>query len=285
MDQSTATRIRALLATLALALTTLAGVASSPMRASAEAVQEPGGLQGCAVEGASLTWGFKESFRAYIDGAIANGEWEVSDGATYATPDFGWSKGTGVYDADTASGQVGFAGTVRFTGHGGLLDTTISDPRLRFVDADTAYLLLDVAGVTMADAMAGKTADPIVTEAVPFVELDLSGGAVALSSDGATLTGTDVPASITTQGYEAFPNYKTGTAFDPVSFTLVLGGDCASPAASPSISSSPAVTDGPAAPPEADGMDLAWAGWTGGGLLAAALVAAAILLVRRRGQE
>ena len=44
---------------------------------------------------ATLTWGFKESFRAYIDGDIANGEWTTSGGATYETPEFSWSDGTG----------------------------------------------------------------------------------------------------------------------------------------------------------------------------------------------
>ena len=85
---------------------------------------------GCVVTDATLTWGFKESFRAYIDGDIANGEWTTSGGATYETPEFTWSDGQGHYDPETGDGYVDFAGSVRFTGHDGLLDTTIADPSL-----------------------------------------------------------------------------------------------------------------------------------------------------------
>src|SRR3546814_3461048 len=49
----------------------------------------------CDVVGGELSWGFKESFRAYISGSIAAGEWTTSGGATYETPSFGWS-GAGI---------------------------------------------------------------------------------------------------------------------------------------------------------------------------------------------
>src|SRR5690606_8583207 len=81
----------------------------------------------CDVADAELRWGFKESFRAYIDGSIANGEWSTADGAEYATPEFIWRGGSG-----EIPGDVAFRGSVRFTGHGGILDTTIADPVVRF---------------------------------------------------------------------------------------------------------------------------------------------------------
>src|SRR5690606_24359517 len=52
---------------------------------------------GCEVVGAALGWGFKEEFRAYVDGSIANGEWTTADGATYETPSFQWANGAGGY--------------------------------------------------------------------------------------------------------------------------------------------------------------------------------------------
>ncbi len=64
--------------------------------------------EGCPVDDATLTWGFKETFRSYISGSIANGEWTVADGATYETPDFGWSDGTGAYDPDGGEGLIAF---------------------------------------------------------------------------------------------------------------------------------------------------------------------------------
>src|SRR5690606_23738697 len=45
-------------------------------------------LTGCTVTDAELVWGYKESFRSYISGSIAHGEWTVADGAAYETPNF-----------------------------------------------------------------------------------------------------------------------------------------------------------------------------------------------------
>ena len=85
---------------------------------------------------ASLTWGFKETFRSYISGTIANGEWTVADGATYETPDFGWADGVGSFDPSTGEGTISFDGSIRFTGHGGVLDTTVSNPQLRLLGGE-----------------------------------------------------------------------------------------------------------------------------------------------------
>lgn len=190
-------------------------------------IQESLEPHGCMVTGGALTWGFKESFRSYISGTIANGDWATTGGATYNTPEFTWSPAQGVLDTEALTGQVQYPGTVQFTGHKGLLDTTISNPTIVFAGGDTAYLLLDVDGVTMDDAMAGNTQNRQTRTEVSFVELDLTATTATPSSDGLTLTFTDVPATITTQGYEAFPNYEAGTAFDPVSFTVTVDDGCA----------------------------------------------------------
>ena len=115
-------RVAAVLA----ALCVLGGVVvpSTPATAATTADEA-----GCTVSDAELVWGFKESFRAYIDGAIAQGEWTTSGDASYATPLFTWSGGAGGTEPDDAL-VVEFSGAVRFTGHGGVLDTTIENPRL-----------------------------------------------------------------------------------------------------------------------------------------------------------
>src|SRR5690606_1885563 len=95
----------------------------------------------CTVSDASLEWGFKEAFRAYIDGSIANGEWTTDGDVSYATPLFTWANGAGGAEDDAL--DVQFSGAVRFTGHGGVLDTTIANPRV-VIDGDRAVLLLDV---------------------------------------------------------------------------------------------------------------------------------------------
>jgi hypothetical protein len=234
-------------------------------------------LEGCSVEGATLSWGFKESFRSYIEGSIAHGEWTVTDGATYNDMAFGWANGAGLYDTESAEGQVDFAGTVLFTGHDGLLNTTIANPSLQFVNDTTAYLLLDVTGVTMEDAMAGRTDAAVLAQDVAFVKLDLSSGTVQLSEDGTILTGIDVPAELTTQGKEAFPNYEAGTAFDPVSFSIPIQDDCV--VVVPPADGDTMVTTAPVA---ADGPSLIWLWWAAGGVLLAAILIVVFVLLRRR---
>ena len=144
----------------------------------------------CTVSDASLVWGFKETFRAYIDGSIANGEWTTDGDVSYETPLFTWAGGTGGADLEEGALDVQYSGSVRFTGHGGALDTTIANPRV-VVDGDRAVLLLDVTGTTQAG-------DAVQATAVEFAELDLS--AVETARDGDTVTWADVPATLTAAG-------------------------------------------------------------------------------------
>ena len=49
----------------------------------------------CEVQDVSITWGFKESFRSYISGSIAQGSWEASGDVGYEIPHFTLTGGTG----------------------------------------------------------------------------------------------------------------------------------------------------------------------------------------------
>ena len=172
----------------------------------------------CTVEDATLEWGFKESFRAYIDGSIANGEWTTADGASYETPLFSWTSGTGEITPQELTGDVAFAGSVRFTGHGGILDTTIANPVIRFDDAQHATLLLDVTGATMEG-------DPYSEVGVPFVIIDLAGVGVVSRTDNVVRVDA-APTTLTAEGGRAFPNYEVGSDFDPISVEFTVGTDC-----------------------------------------------------------
>jgi hypothetical protein len=163
----------------------------------------------CTVDDASLTWGFKESFRSYISGTIANGEWTVADGATYTTPDFGFSGGSGTLSQ--GKGAISFPGSIEFTGHGGILDTTVANPQLRFDGSDTAMLLLDVSGTTQEGA-------PIDAKGVEFATVDVSGLAV----DGVT----EAKTVLTEAGAAAFGTYEAGTALDPVTVEFAAASEC-----------------------------------------------------------
>ena len=232
----------------------------------------------CLVDDATLTWGFKESFRAYITSTIANGEWATSDGATYETPEFGWN-GAGTYDPETETGDLGFTGAVRFTGHDGALDTTIANPRI-VIDEDRAVLLLDISGTTQEGAT-------VEAQGVEFAELDLAGATTEAAMDAGsgeieTIALGGIPATLTAAGAEAFGTYPEGEPLDPVSLSLELPADCA--AAAPDETPGPEATTTDEITAAAPGPDLSWIWWLVGGIvLLAVIVAIVVAVARRRG--
>ncbi len=151
------------------------------------------------------TWGFKESFRAYIDGDIANGEWTTADGATYETPEFTWSGGTGRYDPETGLRvRRSSPGSVRFTGHDGLLDTTIADPAVSISRDGAGRCSLDVVG-SVDGGRADRRAGCRVRRAAAASRCRASDARARWCSDPV----------LTADGEAAFPDYQAGTAFDP----------------------------------------------------------------------
>jgi hypothetical protein len=242
--------MRRLLAGL-LALGVLGVVPAAPAFAQAP---------GCDVASATLTWGFKESFRAYIDGSIANGEWTVADGATYDTPSFGFPADSGRLDPRGPNGSIDFAGAVRFTGHGGILDTTVANPALVIRPDGSGVLLLDVSGPTMEG-------DQISVTEAAFLDVDLDGQ--DLTPVDGIVTIDAAPTTLTAEGAEAFPNYEAGAAFDPLTVTADVG-DC-------DLTGQPIGTDAVAGDRGSDLVGLI----VGGGVVAL-LVAISIWFARRR---
>lgn len=247
------------------------------------------------IEG-SLTWGFKESFRSYISGNIASGTWEVSEGASYETPNFSWEATGGGFDPETSTGTIAFGGTIQFTGHNGLLDTTVSDPTIAFDGSDQALLLLDVSGLTMDDALAGNTDNIHEASDVEFVTLDLAGGEFSVDASTQTVTGVNISTAITSAGFEAFPNYETGTAFDPISFTFTYAEtsepvveETTEPEPEPTETESTETTEAPTteAPAdeqiEGDHSGLPWPVIIGAIVVLGAVTLGAVVLLRRRG--
>lgn len=221
---------------------------------------------GCDVSDATLDWGVKESFRAYIDGSIANGEWTTTGDVSYATPEFTWTGGTGRYDPRTGEGSIAFSGSVRFVGHDGVLDTTISDPVVRF-EGDSGVLLLDVSGPTMDGGEVDVTG-------VEFVALS----ALEIGGEDAIVT-VDAQSVLTEDGAAAFPNYAAGEPFDPVTVELTVGDTCAGQV--PAMTDAPGADDGDDEP--AAQQDSGWGWWALGGAALALLLTASIgWIVRRR---
>lgn len=232
------------------------------------------GADQCVVSDAQLDWGFKESFRAYVSGSIARGEWEVLDGASYEVPLFTFAGGQGAINPAARTGEIAFEGAIRFTGHEGILDTLIANPRVVFTSATTAELVADVTG-TRQDFEEVEALD------VRFLELNLA-GADSGSRDNGTVTITGIPTQLTVSGADAFGTYPAGEEFDPITLTYSLPTDCA---ASPA-DAAPGDLDGDAA--GGSGPDAEPAGMSTGVLLAviavllAVIVALAVMLLRRR---
>ncbi|MFF2273003.1 HtaA domain-containing protein, partial [Agromyces sp. NPDC058136] len=224
----------------------------------------------CTVADATLDWGVKESFRSYLSSGIANGEWQVQ-GASETDGVFGFTSGTGAFDEQAERGTVAFGGSIRFTGHEGVLDTTIANPGLEFDGTGVAYLTLDVSGTT-------QDGTPVEAKRVRFAELDLASGFAA--TDGA-LTGADVPATLTADGAAAFGTYAAGEELDPVDFTIPLAADCGVVAVAAADTAQVETETKTVDATAAAGSGWSWLLWAGLGLIVAVLVALVVMLLLR----
>ena len=177
----------------------------------------------CVVTGGELQWGVKEGFRSYISGTIANGSWEVADGASYETPLFAWTNPTGEVDAATGEGNISFPGSIHFTGHDGVLNLQIANPTIVLNGDGTAKLLLDTKSNNAQGELVVDEQQAYLGKIEAIGQLDPASG--ALSFDGA-------PAVLTADGADAFGGfYASGDELDPVSLSLQLGPCEGTPAA------------------------------------------------------
>jgi hypothetical protein len=209
-----------------------------------------------AVNGASLEWGVKASFRSYVTGPIAGGAISTS-GATAVDGGYRWSGGSGAFNTDADRGRVSYSGSVHFTGHGGQLDLTIANPRVQVNNAGSASLIVDLASKGLNGA-AGVDASGVVIATLALPEASVAGDRISWSG---------APATLTAAGAEAFGGfYQAGEALDPVSFTFPLGAEVPCDT----------TTDGKLA---STGADLT-AGWIALTLLV--LGAGAVFITRRR---
>ena len=172
-------------------------------------VQEQGASDG-SIKSANLGWGVRDSFRNYVRGGIANGSWELN-GTSYSSDAFNWSNGTGTFKG--GKGSISFSGSVRFTGHHGILDTTIANPRLEINgNSGTLYATMN------SNDPSGKATN---YGEVALLKVDLSGlqsSADAVSVNGAATT-------LTAEGAKAFAGfYDAGKDMAPLSFSAAING-------------------------------------------------------------
>lgn len=239
----------------ALALALVAALVAVP----ATAVAPGSAPESCAATTGAFTWGFKESFRAYISGSIASGEWTTEGGIDYSTPAFSSDELSGEVRLDTMAGDLAVDGALRFTGHEGILDTTIADPRFVFDGFDQLVMVVDVTGTTQ-DFVEISARD------VAFLTGDLA--AAEWSAEGDRLVIDEVALVLTAEGADAFGTYPEGEPFDAITLELDAGANCAAQAIEARAASGAPV------------MLIA-----AGGLAVIGAAAAWLIVARRRGRQ
>ncbi|MEU9237488.1 HtaA domain-containing protein [Streptomyces subrutilus] len=169
------------------------------------------------VQGGRLDWGIKSSFQSYVTGPVAQGSFKLRSGAaTVGGSLFRFHTATGSYDPASGAFEASYSGGVAFQGHqkpdGSYdLDMTVSRPTVK-IDGGSGTLYVDVS------SKAKDTGAVSSRSQVPFATLGLRG----VDMKGATgpLTLTNVPATLTEQGAEAFAGYyAAGAQLDPVSLS------------------------------------------------------------------
>ncbi len=203
---------RALTGGTAAALMAGALAVTSPL---AHAAADP------TVSSGTLTWGLKESFRSYLTGPIAHGSISATAPATdpgTATGATTFPNATGTWGA--SRGAISTRGSVRYVGHGGDLDLTVTSPQL-VVTGSTARLLVD------ATDSSGTFHDNLAVATV-----DLTG---RVTRAGSKVTITAAPATLTKDGENLFlyggsPMYPASTVLAPVSASFTTAVPTASKA-------------------------------------------------------
>lgn len=182
-------------------------------------------------EDAAVDWGVRRTFREYVTGSIGQGKWTLAGGAQDGGALFRFPEGTGTYDPKKQVLSADFAGSVRFTGSGGL-DLTLSRFAVR-LDAGKGTLSADVLSEG-----ATRKAVPLVT----FTAKDF------VPKDGLAVL-TEAPATLTADGAKAFGSlYTAGTAMDPVSLAVAVEATAKLPAL-PDLGSEAAPSAQPSAAP------------------------------------
>jgi hypothetical protein len=165
------------------------------------------------ITGGEVDWGIKQSLREYVKGPIAQGQIEVSGGATEAEDGtFKFPVGSGTYDLTTHQVEAQGTGAVHFTGHfsGGVpaLDVTFANPRV----------IVGQESVVYADVVDRSFGADNSYPNSKFALLDAS--TVKPVSAGEAVTLNEIPAELTAEGAQAFAGfYAEGDELDPL--TLV----------------------------------------------------------------
>jgi iron complex transport system substrate-binding protein len=164
-----------------------------------------------AVNNATLNWGIGLKFTTYIQSSIAKGK-VTTNGVNFSNSIFGFTGGSGEFNVKDSMGEISLPGSIRFVGHSGILDSTISNIKLRISNSTSGILYADYS----AKDMDGKqTSGRNVAFASVGFNSSVQNNVLVISGTRTTLLngGTNLFAG----------NYKAGEALELINLRAPLG--------------------------------------------------------------
>jgi hypothetical protein len=171
----------------------------------------------CDVRSWEITWGFKESFRSYLTGTIANGGWETSGNISYTTPYFTLTGSSGYLNTEGDRGDITGFGRIDFTGHEGFLDQRISGPKFVIESPSRGALYFAVSG----DTQEGVSVDEV---SVRFAEVNIQ--RYSVDPGAGVWAVVSAPVVLTEDGAAAFGTYPAGESMDPIDIQIRVAPNC-----------------------------------------------------------
>jgi hypothetical protein len=171
----------------------------------------------CEVKSWEMTWGFKESFRSYLSGTIANGGWDTAGNVSYTTPHFMLTGSSGYLNREGDRGEVSGVGRIDFSGHDGFLDQRISNPRFVIESPSRGALYFAVRGDTQDGVSVDETSVRFAEVNIQRYSVDPGAGLWALVS---------APVFLTAEGADAFGTYPAGESMDPIDIEIRVATNC-----------------------------------------------------------
>ncbi|WP_053544044.1 HtaA domain-containing protein [Corynebacterium deserti] len=193
--------------------------------------------------GGSLVWGFKQSFRNYIQTGVAKGSIELGDGAQDSGGSFAFSpRENGTSVTSDSEGSVAFSGSVHFVGHQAqgqwILDTTLSDIKL-LISGSQAQIQADLVAREFKGTTYDDIGDFVISDDIILANVSLN-SAADFSQDSIDLSGTTTLTSAGAQAFGGF--YESGEVLDPTGGSLTI----ASTTTTPTTGTSTTTTSGTA---------------------------------------
>ncbi|MFA5606059.1 MAG: Ig-like domain repeat protein [Leucobacter sp.] len=200
-------RVTSVFATATAGLLAVSGAVLAPTAAYAAPA---------TIDGGTLEWGFVGSWRNYVTGLIADGEFSAGAPATIAgeAPDQAvlYVDGAGSVDVEAGSGTLTYAGSMVSYGHHGGLDQYLSNPQIALTSTSSATLSFEVTQ-THYTAFPERAGEREVIANLTFEAGDLADGTVTASAVMAA------PGAVT-YGNGAFAAFAEGAPLDPVTFSF-----------------------------------------------------------------